>query len=491
MKHIKKLKKKMRRIARFLRPQRKRSSPYLPYSLATAGSIKGRLSPASITATICLLLVLAGVSLIAVDSSNVPSALAADEEEPYSIFIIAGQSLAAGVAAYRAELPAGTGFGNQDHPGDTATQFWWAGSNGEGLTDAQITAFFPFYNSPGQMGWAYSGGAGNAASGSTRLLNDINGSQVVNAGSQSSGMFGPEFGVARTLHDMGRRKVIILKVTYGFQSLGQSSSPIIPFDWNVNSTSGDPNRPKSYTQLKNQFDQLTNHLRSQGKKYTVDGIFWMQGETDTLQNEYAAAYQQNLTDLVNKARQDLQLHPYGHFVIGKTNMDYCIEHSWPRYNDYCDYPSASSIDPPQFVNLTTFMIDPVMPARLAQVRAAQQAVADADQNTTQKVDIVETADLPRGLDFTHLNAPGQIELGRRFATMYRLPLRFTDSRATDFDSDGALNNLEDTGRGANCPLVIAGQTINAAGNGNLGDDDSDCDNFPNYLDNVNGPGSGL
>ncbi|MCA9329702.1 hypothetical protein KDA11_03590, partial [Candidatus Saccharibacteria bacterium] len=239
-------------------------------------------------------------------------------------------------------------------------------------------------------------------------------------------------------------------------------------------------------------NQLTSYLNSQGKKYTVDGIFWMQGETDMLQTEYADAYQQNITDLVSAAKQDLQLHPQGHFVIGKSSMNACIDISFPRSGHYCDYPSAESIAPPRFVDtLLTFMINPIMPKRQEQVRAAQQYVADHDQDTSQKVDIFETNDLPRGYDVTHLTPLGQLELGRRFVTMYNLPASFTGVRADDYDQDGILNSTEDTGRGASCPLIINGVEINTANNGNLGDDDSDCDGYPNYLDAVDGPGSGL
>ena len=86
---------------------------------------------------------------------NIMPAHADTDNEPYSIFILAGQSLAAGVNARRDELTPGDGqLLSQTHPADSATSFWWAGSNGEGLNDAQITAFFPFYNGAGQMGWA-------------------------------------------------------------------------------------------------------------------------------------------------------------------------------------------------------------------------------------------------------------------------------------------------------------------------------------------------
>ena len=75
--------------------------------------------------------------------------------------------------------------------------------------------------------------------------------------------------------------------------------------------------------------------------------------------------------------------------------------------------------------------------------------------------------------------------------MYSLPKRYNSDdpipgRNLDYDRDGVLNSAEDTGRGQGCPL-----SYNAANNGNLGDDDSDCDGFPNYLDKINGIGSGL
>jgi len=61
----------------------------------------------------------------------------------------------------------------------------------------------------------------------------------------------------------------------------------------------------------------------------------------------------------------------------------------------------------------------------------------------------------------------------------------------DYDRDGLDNTQEDTGRGIGCPYIINNVVVSTAGNGNLGDDDSDCDGFPNYIDNVNGPGSGM
>ena len=42
------------------------------------------------------------------------------DEEPYSVFILAGQSWAEGTNSFRVNLPAGTGIDKQNHPADTA-----------------------------------------------------------------------------------------------------------------------------------------------------------------------------------------------------------------------------------------------------------------------------------------------------------------------------------------------------------------------------------
>ena len=398
--------------------------------------------------------------------------------EPYSILIIAGQSNAAGVASYRSLLagpdnpvvPSDYGLYKKHHLADTNTGFWWAGADGNGPSGAE--QFYSYLTGNIQGSWIDS-----SHNGTQEKLQNLDDSQGI--------LFGSEFGVGRTLYDNGRRKTIVLKVTYGLQSLGQTyTSPFIPFDWNVHSTN------KSYDRLKSEFNQLTTQLRDSGHKYTVDGFFWMQGETDTLQDAWAASYQQNLTELFAAVRTDLQLNQNAHIVIGKTGFTQCLDGSYPQTGNYCGYPDAYSFDPivhTAFVyGLTAFKGQIDMKRRLNQVRDAQQYVADHDQAYSQKVDIVETDDLLRGYDFTHLVQESQIELGKRFVEMYNLPQRFTGDRIDDYDQDGIPNYSEDLGRGASCQLPY-----NATNNSNLGDDDTDCDGYPNYLDRNEVAGSDL
>lgn len=421
--------------------------------------------------------------LIAVKlNAHQPTSQAASSEEPYSIFIVSGQSNASGVASQKSQLDAGEGMFGQHHPGDDVTKFWWAGADGNG--DPTAAVLFPIFGDIAPMGWADSGqGLPNPTV--NKLRDTINDFQTTN-------LLGSEFGIARTLYDQGRTKVIVLKVAYGFQTLAQSNSPAVPFDWNVNSQN------KSYDRLKSEFKLLTDLLRSRGEKYTVDGFLWMQGETDTLQESYTSVYQQNLTDLFTKLRTDLELQPSAHMVIGKTGFRQCMNTSWPFNGDACGYPYARSLDPFVYEPLNydllgysdfNFQLNHI--DRINRVRAAQQTVADTLTAAGNPVDIFDTEDLIRGNDHIHMMAKGQVELGRRFVNMYKLPARFTGSRADDYDQDGKNNSQEDTGRGFSCPLTVNSQIVQTAGNGNLGDDDSDCDGYPDYLDNTPNPGSGL
>jgi hypothetical protein len=115
--------------------------------------------------------------------------------------------------------------------------------------------------------------------------------------------------------------------------------------------------------------------------------------------------------------------------------------------------------------------------------------------------VVETDDTTYADDYIHLDAGGQIHAGTRMANIapapYRVPITESLAKRNNYDGDNLTNYQEDTGRGVNpannqpCPYVIDGITVNTANNGNLGDDDSDCDGFPNYLDAKVGPGSGI
>lgn len=397
------------------------------------------------------------------------------EVEPYSVIILAGQSWAEGTNSFRSVLPTGNGIDKKNYsPADESTKFWWAGADGKGPANT-FEFLNMFYSGQSVAGWQQSGGP--TATGAARM-------ESLKTDTQRAGLFGPELGIGRELYDKGRRKVIVLKVSYGFQSLAKSNSPFVPYDFNT-----EAGRNKSYQRMKTEFKALTTYLHDNNMTYTVDGLYWIQGGTDALQDSYASQYQTNFTNFVNFAKTDFQLQPTAHIVAAKMSLMQCLNNSYPTtiYN-YCGFPYAQAVDPLTFADLTVGHAN--FARRLTQVRGALQTVADNDP----KVDVVEMNDIPISNDYIHDSEQGNIIFGRRFANMYKLPYRLEGSN--DYDGDGIPNNLEDTGRGAQCPLTYdaaynANNNTNPANNGNLGDDDSDCDGYPNYLDRINGPGSGL
>ncbi|MBU0656053.1 MAG: sialate O-acetylesterase [Gammaproteobacteria bacterium] len=111
----------------------------------------------------------------------------------------------------------------------------------------------------------------------------------------------------------------------------------------------------------------------------IDAILWMQGESDAQSNLHIASqYGGQLRQLANSLRTDLQS-PHSLFIFGQTSLDH-----------------------------------PASQASLDAVRQQQQAMQQALANSS----MITTDGLGKMGDGIHLNAAGQIELGRRFAKTY-------------------------------------------------------------------------
>lgn len=356
-------------------------------------------------------------------SRTVHNTSAATIPEPYSVVVVAGQSNAQGVGGLASQIVPALG----SHPADAATLMMYSES------DEQVN-----------QAWTES------SSSSLVPLTSL----------QLNSYFGPEISLARKLWDQGRRNMVVLKVTYGGQRLASVTAPATGAvsDWNVNSSN------ESYDKLISRYNDMRNIMLANGDMFTVDGLYWMQGESDAAKGESQVAYENNLNDLISSLKSDIGMHPGAQTALAKISTKYCTDNPWSLVFsagcpiEFCFVPQQPCS------NLPTAL------AGNTNVRAALQAVADADPS----VSIVETEDLPRtSVDWVHITSPGQITLGNRFAdaTKQFLPQRVEGS--SDYDGDGVLNIDEDTN-----------------GNGNLGDDDSDSDGIPNYQDSINGPGGG-
>jgi len=132
-------------------------------------------------------------------------------------------------------------------------------------------------------------------------------------------IFGPElfFGisVAEAFPD---EKFLIIKFAAGATSLHGCWNP----DWQLDSATllGEQNEPHLYDEFDRYIKDVLSDLTV--NEYQVCGMLWVQGETDA-QNETAAlAYGQNLQNLIQRVRQDVDdaALPFLLFEVGKGHV---------------------------------------------------------------------------------------------------------------------------------------------------------------------------
>ena len=178
--------------------------------------------------------------------------------------------------------------------------------------------------------------------------------------------FGPEVTFGRRLADADpTQKVALIKHAVSGTDLAQC--------WYPGESPDDGTAGDCYAGFKATVDAALAVLEAEGQKFRIAGMAWMQGESDATYEPWALSYQQNLTDLIYRVREDFSA-PTMPFSMGKID---CAAH--------CAYRDI--------------------------VRGAQQAVADESQSVTA----VETADLPQVADLLHFDASGMRTLGQRLA----------------------------------------------------------------------------
>lgn len=275
---------------------------------------------------------------------------------PYSVLIVAGQSNAAGAESLSVDLANNIDvFGAQTlQPADTQVQM----------------LFDNTFNND-----------------SMSRINPVPLNTPQRANSSEAAIFGPEVGLARKLHELGRRRIVILKVTVGAVPLAEDGST--PFDWNVNSTN------EAYQRLKERAGSLFESIEAQGAKYSVDGFYWMQGEADAGNTTFANQYEQNLRNLVAAAKTDFEMPADAKFVIGQTDVSQANKVTY----DFAGDPDCTT---PACITAKE---------NNDKVREAQAKVA----GDTENVEIVDTAPLARTGFKIHLSNVSQLELGKQFA----------------------------------------------------------------------------
>jgi hypothetical protein len=190
--------------------------------------------------------------------------------------------------------------------------------------------------------------------------------------------FGPEISLAAELAGaLKGRKIAIIKYGPGGTNLA--------VDWKI----GEGPCWKHFAAT---VQAALKALSDSGQPYEIAGLFWMQGESDAMNEAMAAKYEANLTAFIQAVRELVKA-PKMPFVLGRiTSALMNKKAAW-------SFPSTR------------------------QVQQAQDKVA----KEVPGVYVFDTDDLPTYPDFTHYTTKGQLELGKRFAKAY---LASTKSAAT-------------------------------------------------------------
>jgi len=175
------------------------------------------------------------------------------------------------------------------------------------------------------------------------------------------GEFGPEVSFGYRLHELFPNDEIYL-VKEGVSGTNLAG------DWN-------PHTGGIYNIFKNRVNAAVANLTAAGKSPVISGMIWMQGESDTRTHNSAAAYSDNLTDLITSVRSDFST-PDMPFVVG-------------RITDYYEWGTT---------------------ADNTLVRNAQMTVPGLVGNASW----IDTDDLQWAYG-GHYGTQGQIDLGIRFA----------------------------------------------------------------------------
>ena len=199
-----------------------------------------------------------------------------------------------------------------------------------------------------------------------------------NRGGENGACFGPELGLAEKLHEMyPDRTFFIIKYAWGGSNL---------FDQWI-SPSGRPGKTgKFYRQFVKYVQTSLNYLESKNYDVTIEGMCWMQGESDAFDPYQADAYGAHLRSFIKDIRKEFSAYaaPDGIAFIDATIA------ANPAYWVYYEKVNAGK----------------------AAVAAEDPMVRLIDTNAHGLTCSEEPADNP---DLAHYDSMSQLKLGHLFA----------------------------------------------------------------------------
>lgn len=204
--------------------------------------------------------------------------------------------------------------------------------------------------------------------------------------------FGPEIGIAKTLHENGYgNKVVLIKFAIGgthfYGGAGRTwQAPV-----------GGNSAGQLYTACVTYFNTCLNSL-SQIYNVSLDALFWMQGESDTDTKAAASAYENNLKNFKIAIRNE-----FAKYNANLRIYDGFISQGWDSSYEGNDWTVGD--------NHGSYIT----------INQAKQNLSDTDLNHIM-IDTIsaglEFDKEPANVDWPHYDASSEIKLGRLFAEAY-------------------------------------------------------------------------
>ncbi len=192
---------------------------------------------------------------------------------------------------------------------------------------------------------------------------------------EAGGFFGPELGLAEKLHEMyPERKFFIVKWAWGGTNLYDQ--------WRSPSSGGTGDLYRSFVEYVN---NSIRHLKSKNYNVKIEGMCWMQGESDSIEEGIAKKYAKNLSNFIRDIR-----------------------------NEFSDYASDDGI---AFVD--AYIADSFFWTHYTELNKSKQTVADASPNNVVIDTIAHGLSVVNepegGPDIAHYDSLSEIKLGHLFA----------------------------------------------------------------------------
>lgn len=159
---------------------------------------------------------------------------------------------------------------------------------------------------------------------------------------EPNGFFGPELGIAEKLNQAHPdKRFFIIKFAWGGTNLFEQ--------WLSPSSRGKTGT--LYRQFVAYVDTSINYLKSKNYKVKIEGMCWMQGESDSFSVENATNYEQHLTNFIKDVRKKFNRYASDD---GIAFIDAYIADN-PMYWVYCDLVNKSKLAVSKLSNLNAII----------------------------------------------------------------------------------------------------------------------------------------